>query len=303
MFSFPGRRGVPQWIVSAGILTGLVLMIDIARGQESADDKIIDRFNTMVAYNLDNPHVLPSAQIDSIMGTITGRPIPERVAFWADWFQKDGRARYLFGLDPGGYVTEGRMCDDFRTDCVLFVYRTTELGRSTNAREAVQFAFGTRFYSAGVEEAILPDGRVRYDIPAHLDYSEEIFRSGIWGQDATPTIGPVVQDPGNARFPAGTLSFVPKGKIDYTALRSGDIVFFVLDENVPKGAETRAQGILIQHLGIILREGGESVLIHAAKTGLAGFYDGGKVERVALKAYLDRVDIFKGIVVARIDEF
>ena len=169
------------------------------------------------------------------MATVGGKSVPERIAFWADWLQKDGRARYLFGLDPGGYVTEGRMCDDLHTDCVLFVYRASELGRSTSAREAVQFAFGTRFYSAGVEEAILPDGRVRYDIPAHLDYSEEIFRSSIWGQDATPTIGPVEPDPGNARFPAGSLSFVRKGAIDYAALRSGDIVFFLLDEKNPEG--------------------------------------------------------------------
>jgi hypothetical protein len=303
MLSFPGRRTVPLWIVSAGILTGLVSMIDIARGQESLDDRIIARFQKMITFNVDNPHVLPSTQIDSLMATIGGKTVPERIAFWADWFQKDGRARYLFGLDPGGYVTEGRMCDDFQTDCVLFVYRTTELGRSTSAREAVQFAFGTRFYSAGVEEAILPDGRVRYDVPAHLDYSEEIFRSGIWGMDATPTIGPVEPDPGNARFPAGALSFVRKGKIDYSAFQSGDIVYFLLDESLPKAAETRAQGILIQHLGIIVREGGETFLVHAAKTGLAGIYEGGKIERVALKTYLDRIDIFKGVVVGRIAEF
>lgn len=305
MVPFPGRRTVQRWIVSAGILTGLVLMIDVARGQESPENqRIIDRFDKMVAFNLDNSHVLPSTLIDSLMATIGGKPVPERIAFWADWLQRDGRARYLFGLDPGGYVTEGRMCDDYQTDCVLFVYRTTELGRSTSAREAVQFAFGTRFYSAGVEEAILPDGRVRYDIPAHLDYSEEIFRSSIWGKDATPTIGPVEPDPGNARFPAGSLSFVRKSAIDYAALRSGDIVFFLLDENNPKAAESRTQqGILIQHLGIILRDGGQPVLLHAAKAGLQGIYEGGKIERVALRTYLDRIDIFKGIVVARIEDF
>jgi hypothetical protein len=303
MDSFPGRRGVQRWIVLAGILIGLVLMIDIARGQESEDKRIIDRFETMVRYNLDNPHVLPSSQIDSLMATIGGKTIGERIAFWADWFQKDGRARYLFGLDPGGYVTEGHLCDDFQTDCILFFYRTTELGRSSTAREAVQFAFGTRFYSAGVEETILPDGRVRYDIPAHLDYSEDIFRSGIWGKDVTPEIGPVEPDSGNAKFPKGTLKYVPKGKIDYTAFQSGDIAFFIIDETTPKGAEARAQGVLIQHLGILKREGGEVFLIHAAKTGLAGIYEGGKIERVPLKTYLARVDLFKGIVVSRVEEF
>ncbi len=154
-----------------------------------------------------------------------------------------------------------------------------------------------------MEEAILPDGRVKYDIPAHLDYSEDIFKSGVWGKNVTPSIGPVEIDPGNARFPEGTLSFVRKDKIDYTALQSGDIAFFLLDETNPKGADARTQGILIQHLGVLKREGNEIVLIHAAKAGLAGIYQGGRIERVPLKTYLDRVDLFKGIVVSRVEEF
>jgi hypothetical protein len=52
-----------------------------------------------------------------------------------------------------------------------------------------------------------------------------------------------------------------------------------------------------------MHDGSETFLIHAAKSGLAGIYDGGKIERVALRTYLDRVDIFKGLVVARIEEF
>jgi hypothetical protein len=229
--------------------------------------------------------------------------VGERIAFWAEQFFQDGRARYVFGLDPEGYVPQGRLCDDFQTDCVLFFYRTTELGRSSSAREAVQFAFGTRFYGANVEEAILPDGRVQYEHDAHLEYSEQIFQSGIWGKDVTASIGPRTSDPGNERFPAGTLQFVRKDAIDYGAFRSGDVVFFVLDESVPKGAEMRGTGILIQHLGIIRREGDVPHLIHAAKTGLAGFYEGGKIAKVPLKTYLDRVELFKGIVVSRIEEF
>jgi hypothetical protein len=49
--------------------------------------------------------------------------------------------------------------------------RTTELARSASAREAVQFAFGTRFYGASVEHAVREDGRVDFDDPAHLEYS------------------------------------------------------------------------------------------------------------------------------------
>jgi len=285
-------------------LVGLCLMIRIASAQDSASEEVLARFEKMVQYNLDNPHTLPSATIDSLMNTLQGKSVGDRIAFWADTFYRDGHARYLFGLDPGGYVTEGRLVDDFQADCVLFLYRTTELGRSSSAREAVQFAFGTRFFGAGVNDAILPEGRVRYDHASHLDYSEDILKCGIWGKDVTASVGPAQADTGNERFPAGSLSYVPKDRVNLWALKSGDIVFFVTDEKNPKGAELRAgKGALIGHIGIVVRDGDEPYLIHAAKSGLAGFYEGGKIEKIPLKAYLDRVDLFKGIDVARIEEF
>src|SRR5262249_4307199 len=157
---------------------------------------------------LDNPHTLASSEIDSLMDSVEGRSIGERIAFWAETFYKDGRATYVYGRDPDGYVTGGRLVDDFRTDCVLFLYRATELGRSSSAREAVQFAFGTRFYGAQVNEAILPDGRVQYDHPSHFDYSEDILKSGIWGKDVTETIGAAVADPGTDRIAAGSFRYV-----------------------------------------------------------------------------------------------
>jgi hypothetical protein len=287
----------------AGIVLACVLTTSTARGEEPMGDAILERFEKMVQYNLDNPHVLPSAYIDSMLAEVDGLPVGERIAFWADAFQRDGRARYVFGLDEGGYVREGRLCDDFRTDCVLFLYRTTELGRSTTAREAVQFAFGTRFYGASVEEAILPDGRVHYEHAAHLDHAEDILRSGIWGRDVTASIGPIESDAGNDRFPPDTLRYVPKDRIDESAIQSGDLVFFLLDEKQPKGAEHRAQGTLIHHIGIAVRAGDHVDLIHAAKTPIAGVYEGQKIERIPLKTYLARVDSFKGILVSRIEEF
>jgi hypothetical protein len=290
-------------VLLVSVIVGCCGVIRFAGAEDPDGEPILARFETMVRANLDNPNVLPSAEIDSLMAAIAARPLGDRIAFWADFFYRDARARYVFGLDPDGYVSEGRLCDDFRTDCVLFLYRTTELGRSSSAREAVQFAFGTRFYGAGVEDAILPDGRVRYDHPSHHDYSEDIFRSGIWGKDVTPRIGPIRSDPGNERFPAGTISYVPKDQLNYTAFQPGDLVYFVLDENTPKGSEERAKGTLIQHLGIVTREGAEVYLIHAAKQPLTGYYDGGKIEKVPLRTYLERVGVFKGILVSRIEEF
>jgi hypothetical protein len=286
------------------ILVGLFSMIRIASAQDSAGVEVLSRFEKMVLYNLDNEHTLPSEEIDSLMSVVQGKPVGERIAFWADTFYKDSRARYLFGLDPGGYVTDGRIVDDFATDCVLFLYRTTELGRSSSAREAVQFAFGTRFFGASVDAAILPDGKVQYDHPSHLDYSEDILKSGIWGKDVTASIGPVQADPGSDRFPPGSFSYVPKEKVNFGALASGDIIFFVTDEKSAKGTDSRSgKGGLIGHIGIIAREGEEPYLIHAAKTPLIGFYEGGKIEKIPLKTYLDRIDSFKGIAVARIEEF
>lgn len=292
---FPGAAGA--------LALALLLTAGTVLGEEPVNDAILERFEAMVRYNLDNPHVLASRVIDSLMVQLEGKPVGERIAFWAEVFLRDGRARYLFGLEEGGYVSEGRLCDDFRTDCVLFLYRTTELGRSTSAREAVQFAFGTRFYGASVEEAIEPDGRVRYDHAAHLDHSEDILRSGIWGRDVTATVGPLESDPGNARFPADTLKFVRTDRINSRALQSGDLIFFLLDEKQAKGAEYRAQGTLIHHIGIAVRSGDQVDLIHAARAPLAGIYEGQKIERVPLRTYLEKVDSFKGILVSRIEEF
>ncbi|MBD3162647.1 MAG: hypothetical protein GF328_11130, partial [Candidatus Latescibacteria bacterium] len=287
-----GRRWGAVLLLGAAL--GWGTMTTEGQAQDPSGEAILARFERMVQFNLDNEHVWSSGRIDSLMRRIEGEPLGERIAFWADAFYEDGRTRYRFGLDPGGYVTEGRLCDDFAMDCVLFFYRITELGRSSSAREAVQFAFGTRFYGASVEEAILPDGRVRYDHFSHLDYSEDILRTGIWGANVTEKIGPIARDPGNVRFGPDTLSYVPKERIDTSALRSGDLVYFLLDENHPKGSEDRAGGTLIAHLGILARQGDRVDLIHAAQRGLEGLYEGGRIEKVPLKTYLERVDRFKG---------
>ena len=294
------RRGA---VLLLGAALGWGTMVLDGQANDPSGEAILARFERMVEHNLDNDRVWASARIDSLMGQIEDRPLGERIAFWAEAFHGDGRARYRFGLDPDGYVTQGRLCDDFAMDCVLLLYRATELGRSSTAREAVQFAFGTRFYGASVEEAILPDGRVRYDDFSHLDYSEDILRTGIWGANVTDRIGPTERDPGNARFGPDTLSYVPKDRIDESALRPGDLVYFVLDENHPKGAEDRAGGSLIAHLGILTRDGGRVDLVHAAQKPLPGFYEGGRIEKIPLKTYLQRVDRFKGVLVTRIEEF
>ena len=72
------------------------------------------------------------------MQAISSLALGDRIAAWANYFWGRGDARYHFGLEDGGYANAGRLVDDFATDCVLFFYRTTELGRSSNALEAVR---------------------------------------------------------------------------------------------------------------------------------------------------------------------
>lgn len=267
-------------------------------------ERLMRRYEQMIQFNLDQPHALPSAVIDSLMERFESRPVGERIAGWAGYFYHRGDARYLFGLAEEGYVGQGRLVDDFHTDCVLLFYRATELGRSSSAIEAVQFAFGTRFYGATLEEVVSDEGRVDYDSPVHLDYTVDIVRSGIWGRDISATLGETVADAaGTDRYPPGSLQFVPKKNVRWAQWLDGDIVYFVTDETTPAGRKTREVGAIIGHLGIVKVEGGQVYLIHAASKGLEGLYEGGRIVKVPLKAYLGRVETFKGILATRIENF
>jgi hypothetical protein len=304
------RARAARRAVRAGLLGGLIALALAARAQtpvasdEERQAELMALYDKMIRFNLDSPHARPAAEIDSQMARVAALPVGERIAARADWFPQRGDTSYVFGLDPEGYVTQGRLVDDCHTDCVLFFYRTTELGRSSSALEAVQFAFGTRFYGASLQEVVRPDGRVDYGAPVHLDYAMDILRSGYWGAEVTATLGPARTDEtGTARYPAGTVSFVPKADLAPERLQSGDIVYFVTDETTPRGRAVREGGDLIGHLGIVKVEDGTPMLIHAASQGLAGLYPGARVEKVALATYLRRVENFKGVMATRIENF
>ncbi len=288
-------------------LGGLLLASAPVEGQSAEAERqqrLLERYERMVQFNLDNGHVLPSVLIDAQMREVADLSLGERIAAWADLFHRRGDANYRFGLGDGGYVEEGRLVNDFSTDCILFLYRTTELGRTTSAREAVDFAYGTRFAGASLEGAVQADGRVDYDDPVHLDYSIDMIRSGIWGQEITPQLGETERDlSGTTRYPAGTVKYVPKANLTYGALRSGDLIFFVTDEKTKKGAQVREHDAVIGHVGVIKVEEGQPYLIHPASAALPGVYEGGKLVKVLLKTYLDRVESFKGVAVTRIQDF
>jgi len=293
-------------VIGVGVLLGCALT---AAGQETGIDderqeRLMERYEKMVNFNLKTDHALPEGEIDSLMRSFEPLRLGDRIAAWADYFHQRGDAAYKFGLEEGGYAHDGRLVDDFSTDCILFFYRVTELGRSASALEAVQFAFGTRFYGATLEEVVSEDGRVDYDNPVHLDYSIDIIRSGIWGSEVTEHLGHLVRDmAGSSRYEKGTVRFVPTEKILFSSLRSGDIIFFVSNEETSSGRAVRESGAIIAHVGIVRVEDGEAYLIHPAAKPLPGVYEGGKVEKVLLKAYLRRIENFKGIKVCRVENF
>lgn len=302
------RRGRPAaglMPILVPVVLALVLSAMIAPVSRSDDSEaLLARFETMVRFNLDNAKVVPSAQLDSLANAWTTMSLGDRVAAWARWFLARGDVHYLYGRDPGGYVTEGRLCSDFTTDCVLFMNRTTELARSASAREAVQFAFGTRFYGASVEHAVREDGRVDFDDPAHLEYSEEMVRSGVWGADVTAECGAALRDTvGSSHAPADTVRFLPTAGIDYAELKNGDIAWFIGDETAPGAIERRREGTMIHHLGILVRDGDRVMLIHPAARPLPGVYERTGLVEVPLATYLSRVSRFKGILVTRLQEF
>jgi hypothetical protein len=269
-----------------------------------AQARLMALYERMVQFNLHSPRALPAAEIDSLMAGFSALELGARIAAWAEYFYQRGDAVYRFGLDEEGYVTEGRLIDDFHTDCVLFCYRVTELGRSSSALEAVQFAFGTRFYGAVLGEVVDAEGRVDYENSVHLDYTIDMIRSGIWGQEITATLGETIADAeGSTRYAPGTVDYVDQAAWKPEALRDGDIVYFVSDPATDLGRSLREAGAIIGHLGIIKIEAGRPMLIHAAARGLSGLYAGGQVEKVDLATYLSRVENFRGLIATRIISF
>jgi fermentation-respiration switch protein FrsA (DUF1100 family) len=227
--------------------------------------------------------------------------VGERVGFWARRFLTDDAAVYCFGPAEGGYVAAGRLLWDQAHDCVSFMYRCTELARSGSAEEAVSWALRTRF--AGAEPLSVMDqrGAVDYDSPEHLDFSLDMIRTGIWGRDVTGQLTGAVDDTtGSSRYPAKSFRYVPTAALDPAELQEGDIVWLVLNPDHKKGADLRQQyGLVIGHLGIVLKEGDQTLLAHAAQSDLEGLYEGGRLVQVPLKTYLERVEKFAGVVVTR----
>lgn len=245
--------------------------------------------------------LLPVAVEDSLLAVEQSLPTAARVGLWARRYLAGTGIRYVFGPSPDGYVAERDLVRDHRQDCISLLYRCGELARARDHRDAIALALGTRFAGADPESVVAADGGVDYDSPAHLDYSLDMIRSGHWGRDVTAQVGVAAVDTvGTSRYPAGSFSYVPKAAFEAATLREGDVVWFVLDPGVPSARKLRDQyGLVIGHVGLVIVEDGRPWLVHAAVSGLSGWYEGGTVVKVPLTEYLGRVEKFAGVMVTR----
>lgn len=272
------------------------MLLLAAAGACGADpaDRALDRSASGV-------RVMSVAAEDSILAAEQDLATAARVGAWARRFATADSVRYLFGLAGGGYAAGGELVADRTQDCVSLLYRCTELARARDHRDAARLALATRFAGADPAAVVRADGRVDYDHPAHLDYSLDMIRSGLWGDDVTATLtGARSDSTGSSRYAPGSFLYVPGAELQDGELQEGDIVWFVLS---PQHAGARAlreeHGLVIGHIGIVVREGGEARLVHAAVSGLEGHYAGGTVVTVPLAAYLPRVERFVGVCVTR----
>jgi len=257
----------------------------------------------LVARNVDHPDARERDVIERELTRLSPLDVPARVAAWAEHFRAWGEADYVLGDAPEGYVTGGRLVDDHHTDCVLFTHRAVELAHATSAEGALAEALARRFPDGDPQEIVAADGRVDYSHPSRIAFAWELLEAGVLGANATGEAGPAVEDVATARFAAGRVRYLPKQALDPSALRDGDVVWFILDESHAGAARVReAIGAAVGHLGVLSREGapsGDLALVHAASADLPGVYRGGRVVSVPLATYLARVERFKGIAITR----
>ncbi len=275
-------------------MAGLICYVVLSVAAVGAVDRAVE-------FNLAVEDLATVAVVDSLLTNEREMPTAARVGAWARRYLDWGHAEYRFGLAEGGYVAEGLLVPGRRQDCVSLLYRTTELAQSTDARDAVRVALATRFAGADPDSVVSTDGRVDYDRPEHLDYSLDMIRSGLWGDDVTASLSGAAADPvGSNRYPAGSFLRVAQSDLRLEELHEGDLAWMVLD---PEHAAARAlrekYGLVIGHVGIVIVEDGERRLVHAASSPLPGWYDEPTVVSVPLAVYLERVERYGAVIITR----
>ena len=225
-------------------------------------------------------------EIKKFQTFLTGKPIGERIAFWAERF-----IGVPYDMDPlGEYVSKATIVSDERVDCMYLTFRAVELALSHTPEEAIQVALERRFHSKGV----LQEGHViNYD--DRFEYGEDMIESGKWGQEMTSAVGKILKIKGSRGKEFVEVLSPDALMRGMKSLKSGDLVFFA------KKPEKREVGEIIGHMGIIeVREveGNQRskavFLIHASGTkGKVG-----AVKKVLLREYLSKMP-FIGVKITR----
>jgi hypothetical protein len=225
---------------------------------------------------------LTEGEIQKFQILLMGRPVGERVAFWAEKF-----IGTPYDKDPlGEYVSRAAIVADERVDCMYLTFRVVELAISHTPAEAIQVALDKRFHTRG----ILKEGKVA-NYEDRFEYGEDMISSGKWGREITHEIGVTLKIKGSrGREVADTLSSEELFK-GMKKLKDGDILFFI------KKPEERRVGEIVGHIGILkVEQNHEVYLIHASGTKERG----GRVKKVLLKEYASQMP-FIGVKITRID--
>jgi len=229
---------------------------------------------------------LTNEEIQKFQTLLTGKPIGERIAFWAERF-----IGVPYDTDPlGEYVSKATIVLDERVDCMYLTFRAVELALSHTPEEAIQVALGRRFHSKGV----LKDGHViNYD--DRFEYGEDMIESGKWGQEITSAVGKMMKIKGSRGKEFVEVLSSDALMQGMKSLKSGDLVFFA------KKPEKREVGEIIGHMGIVRvvearrnQRSRDIFLIHASGTKGRG----GTVKKVLLREYLSKMP-FIGVRITR----
>lgn len=206
-------------------------------------------------------------EIASMQSGMSGMPVGQRIALWAERF-----VGVPYDTDPRGlYVTTRRIVADESVDCMYHVFRSVELAITNSPADAMEAALDLRFLTRGV---IGPDGLVE-NYEDRYQYAMDMIGGGKWGRDVTSALGAAVRIRGDRGL--GYVDILPAGVIANALgnMRSGDVVYFIKDP------ERRVVGEVVGHLGVLKVEGGEVYLIHASGRKSRG----GRVVRLPLIDY------------------